>query len=106
MLAEASTDHVIDIQWENWKSQREEWKAQGKQGSPPEFRPKWDDDVWKGFRDWLLENVFHNKCAYCETSFVGFIGEIGRASLGKECRSRWSPYHEKKKKEKITIIDR
>ena len=20
-------------------------------------------------------------------------GEIGRASLGKECRSRWSPYH-------------
>ena len=21
------------------------------------------------------------------------MGEIGRASLGKECRSRWSPYH-------------
>src|ERR1039457_6541618 len=21
------------------------------------------------------------------------VGEIGRASLGKECRSRWSPYH-------------
>src|SRR5438046_8087346 len=23
--------------------------------------------------------------------------EIGRASVGKECRSRWSPYQEKKK---------
>ena len=23
----------------------------------------------------------------------GTLTEIGRASLGKECRSRWSPYH-------------
>ena len=23
----------------------------------------------------------------------GNVQEIGRASLGKECRSRWSPYH-------------
>ena len=22
-----------------------------------------------------------------------YADEIGRASLGKECRSRWSPYH-------------
>src|SRR5215204_4641293 len=25
-------------------------------------------------------------------------GEIGRGRVGKECRSRWSPYHYKKKK--------
>ena len=24
---------------------------------------------------------------------LGYDEEIGRASLGKECRSRWSPYH-------------
>ena len=24
--------------------------------------------------------------------------------VGKECRSRWSPYHQKKKKKKVTII--
>ena len=24
---------------------------------------------------------------------INFIMKIGRASLGKECRSRWSPYH-------------
>src|SRR5687767_15966418 len=28
--------------------------------------------------------------------------QIGRASVGKECRSRWSPYHLKKKKKKTT----
>ena len=28
---------------------------------------------------------------------VGSADEIGRACVGKECRSRWSPYHEKKK---------
>ena len=26
-------------------------------------------------------------------SLSNFAGEIGRASVGKECRSRWSPYH-------------
>src|SRR3712207_9517206 len=24
---------------------------------------------------------------------AAYLAEIGRASLGKECRSRWSPYH-------------
>src|SRR5437764_15444260 len=27
-------------------------------------------------------------------------GQIGRACVGKECRSRWSPDHEKKKKKR------
>src|SRR5438034_5361006 len=29
--------------------------------------------------------------------------EIGRARVGKECRSRWSPYHLKKKEESSVI---
>src|SRR6266487_4793459 len=28
------------------------------------------------------------------------VDQIGRASCRKECRSRWSPYHSKKKKKK------
>src|SRR6266436_6376357 len=28
-----------------------------------------------------------------EDMIAPFIEEIGRASVGKECRSRWSPYH-------------
>src|SRR5689334_25291772 len=32
--------------------------------------------------------------------------EIGRASCRKECRSRWSPYHKKKNKEKTRTVTR
>src|SRR5206468_8443557 len=34
--------------------------------------------------------------------------KIGRASVGKECRSRWSPYHEKKRikrKLRAAVVD-
>jgi hypothetical protein len=32
--------------------------------------------IWKDLKDWLLKNVFHGKCAYCETQFVGgFYGD-------------------------------
>ena len=31
---------------------------------------------------------------YEETGYLDYAGrQIGRASVGKECRSRWSPYH-------------
>jgi hypothetical protein len=73
LLARAATEKVI-AEWEEWKLKRGEWKKT-QVGSPPEFKPTWDDDVWKGFRDWLLENVFHNKCAYCETAVTGFPGD-------------------------------
>jgi len=28
--------------------------------------------VWGKLKDWLLENIFHNKCAYCETTGTRF----------------------------------
>ena len=31
-------------------------------------------------------------CAWCLSDFA-YGRQIGRASVGKECRSRWSPYH-------------
>jgi hypothetical protein len=61
-------------QWERWKPTWDDWYA-NRQGDPPQFEPKFDDHVWKGFRDWLLENRFNNKCAYCETKIEGFIGD-------------------------------
>ena len=33
------------------------------------------------------------QCGFCSPGFIMTSKEIGRASLGKECRSRWSPYH-------------
>lgn len=57
--AKAATEEVITY-WEQ-RSQNEEL---GK------FKPPFREDVWKELRDWLLDNFFHNKCAYCETPVI------------------------------------
>jgi hypothetical protein len=77
-LAQAATKKVIK-EWEDWKSLRAKWKqkrvqSQEKEDSP-KFEPTFEDYIWKGFRNWLLDNIFHNKCAYCETPHVGFPGD-------------------------------
>jgi hypothetical protein len=61
---------VIDA-WEDYKIIRAAWKAQP-QGKEPIFDPKLEDDVWKGFRNWLKDNAFNGKCAYCETRITAF----------------------------------
>jgi hypothetical protein len=73
LLAAVATGRVIK-EWEGFKVVRATWKAQP-QGEEPEFDPKLEDDIWKGFRDWLKVNVFHGKCAYCETKITGFPGD-------------------------------
>lgn len=59
--AEAATQEVINA-WEEWR----------KKGSTGEFDYKVDKNqkVWAKLKDWLLDNVFHGKCAYCEVSEV------------------------------------
>lgn len=78
LLALTATEDVI-AQWESWKTKQASWKnksaAERKKDNPPVFKPTFLDDVWKGFRDWLLDYSFHNKCAYCETPVVGFPGD-------------------------------
>jgi hypothetical protein len=67
----------IDIitQWETWrKTDLAGWKRK-REGKRPEFSPNFKNNVWKNLRDFLLVNVFHNKCAYCETPVVGFPGD-------------------------------
>jgi hypothetical protein len=35
-----------------------------------------NQQIWKDLKDWLRENVFHGKCAYCETLIeAGFYGD-------------------------------
>jgi hypothetical protein len=75
LLAAAATGRVID-RWEDFKVTRGVWKAQPQpRGKEPVFDPKLEDDIWKGFRDWLKVHVFHGKCAYCETRITGFPGD-------------------------------
>ena len=53
--------------------------------------------------------VAHQEAAeFDQTGLVG-NGNQGRSEerrVGKECRSRWSPYHEKKKKKKMKSEER
>lgn len=73
LLADAAKQRVIG-QWEAWRETWREW-AKTKTDAAPVFRPALDEDVWKGFRDWLKKYVFHNKCAYCESKITGFPGD-------------------------------
>jgi len=66
--ANSATQTVIS-EWEDWRRKLTEWSADpGNPPTPePQFEPKFDTDLWKGISNWLLENVFSGKCAYCET---------------------------------------
>ena len=57
--AEAATRKAIDA-WEDWKSE----------GSPEKFKCPLEDKIWGELKEWLIKNVFHDKCAYCETREV------------------------------------
>ena len=72
-LAEEETANIIKS-WEDWKDDLDNWRKT-KVGDEPEFKPAWQAFVWKGIRDWMMEYVFHGKCAYCETPEVGYIAD-------------------------------
>ena len=57
--AEAATKRAIDA-WENWREK----------GSVGKFNCQLEDKVWGELKEWLIKNVFHDKCAYCETREV------------------------------------
>jgi hypothetical protein len=69
--ADKATSDVIKA-WDKWKEQASQAAAKLPQEAPKstEFKPAYDAKVWKDLRDWLLDNVFNGKCAYCETLVV------------------------------------
>lgn len=62
-------------QWEHYKAKSAKWKEGGRQGEQPTFKAKLSETLWRGFRDWLKLNVFHNKCAYCESTLTANPGD-------------------------------
>jgi len=58
--ARQATDEVLDA-----------WEASRKDPNDKSFKGIFDkpsiQSVWGDLKDWLLKNVFNNKCAYCET---------------------------------------
>jgi hypothetical protein len=69
--------------WKDWRREAEDATVDivkifedwfdGDRKSPLEF--KFKDTVWKKLRDWLLDNVFHGKCAYCEVKILRQPGD-------------------------------
>jgi hypothetical protein len=76
--AAEATRRVIDA-WETWKSK-----------APPgtSFEFTFEESIWGEWKDWLLANVFHDKCAYCETPKVrdNFHAEHFRPKGRVTCR--------------------
>jgi len=62
--ATAATSDVIQ-DWEDWVVQ----------GAAGEFSPKWQSGIWSELKKWLLDNVFNNKCAYCEITLASEYGD-------------------------------
>ena len=57
--AMAATNHAINL-WEEWRDN----------GSVGKFEVALDEKIWGDLKDFLIKNVFNNKCAYCETREV------------------------------------
>src|SRR5258708_36015286 len=49
-------------------------------------------------------DVEHRVAAVAATGGVLVVVRSGERRVGKECRSRWSPYHLKKKKKEMEIV--
>ncbi len=58
--AGTATQAVIDL-----------WTTTGKVSSKDDF----DEGIWGELKAWLLQHVFHNKCAYCESNLDHQFGE-------------------------------
>ncbi|MCP4660652.1 MAG: hypothetical protein GY856_35070 [bacterium] len=73
---DAIEDPTLKAEWREWSKKAEEaireaveawesWKASSASGE--KFRHEFKDGIWGDLKHWLLNNVFHEKCAYCET---------------------------------------
>src|SRR5688572_13531525 len=67
--ARVATEEIIR-EWEAHKLRLGEWQRNPAGEKRPEFIPTFADKVWKGFKEWFEENIFHFKCAYCEASLL------------------------------------
>lgn len=80
--AKAATIRVIDS-WETW------FMTTPRTEKAPDI-PYKDQQIWRDLRSWLFKNVFHDKCAYCETKVIRDTGDAehyrpkGKVTFSKE----------------------
>jgi hypothetical protein len=86
--ADAATLDAIKA-WEEWRRAYASGKA-----SAAKFKYEFDEKIWGDLKDWLLLNVFNNKCAYCETP-------VGRSQFHAE---HFRPKGQVKTKKQVVTI--
>lgn len=62
--AEAATDDLL-AEWEKW------FDCWEKDPCVNKFSYDFKEQIWRDLKLWLEKNVFHGKCAYCETLLDG-----------------------------------
>jgi len=62
--ADEATDKAI-VAFETWLS--------GPREEP--FTFTFNSQIWKDLKDWLMKNVFYQRCAYCERAISGYYGD-------------------------------
>jgi len=53
--------------WDAWTARADTARAQLLAMVASGRRPEWNDQIWSDLKAWLLDRVFHGKCAYCES---------------------------------------
>jgi len=57
----------------NWEDWLEKWlNASAADRVKMKFKPEFQSGIWAALKSRLLKNVFHDKCAYCETLILRF----------------------------------
>jgi hypothetical protein len=67
--ATAATNKVT-TEWETWL---EKWLKKRDPLERCTFH--FNDKIWSDLKEWMVENLFYRRCAYCETGMVGFWGD-------------------------------
>src|SRR6516162_7596662 len=67
--ASAATDKVI-AEWEKWL---EGWLEE--RDPKARFTFTFNSKVWTELKEWMKQNLFHNRCAYCEAPLTRFFAD-------------------------------
>jgi hypothetical protein len=56
--------------WADWIKRSERAKKKASEQHSKNEKIKFNQDVWKQLKDWLLKHVFYGKCSYCEGKYI------------------------------------
>lgn len=71
--------------WDGWRERAERATRALKERDPEDGPPKFRQSIWAELKEWMFENVFARKCAYCE-------GKVTPQSYGDA--EHWRPKKE------------